>query len=206
MGSRNPLQFCTNNLLLTGYFDVRDKDEQWIRIALKKGDMIVLPEGIYHRFTLDDTNYVKVGCASQNLQTRSASALCSLQAMLLHVFGLVTRSEPEPAAASVQAAVPKQYQCHLIVVQAMRLFVGEPVWTPYNRPQDDMPSRKKYVDNFLSSMDKAKPQVTAENNNKGAKNTKAAKDEEELIVDGSSDLKRKQQPKDTTGSKAQKVV
>lgn len=39
---------------------MRDKDEQWIRIALKKGDMIVLPEGIYHRFTLDETNYVKV--------------------------------------------------------------------------------------------------------------------------------------------------
>lgn len=27
---------------------------------MKKGDMIVLPEGIYHRFTLDDVNYVKV--------------------------------------------------------------------------------------------------------------------------------------------------
>lgn len=43
-----------------GYFDVRDADEKWIRVAMKKGDMIVLPEGIYHRFTLDDTNYVKV--------------------------------------------------------------------------------------------------------------------------------------------------
>jgi len=82
----------------SGYFDVRDADEKWIRVAMKKGDMIVLPEGIYHRFTLDDTNYVK----------------------------------------------------------AMRLFVGEPVWTPYNRPQDDRPSRKKYVHQFL---DTAAPQA-----------------------------------------------
>ena len=100
----------------------------------------------------------------------------------------------------------KEHDATVSVMQAMRLFVGEPVWTPYNRPQDDMPSRKKYVDNFLSSMDKAKPQVTAENNNKGARNTKAAQDEEELIEDSSSDLKRKQQPEDTTGSKVQKVV
>ncbi|KAL3162382.1 1,2-dihydroxy-3-keto-5-methylthiopentene dioxygenase [Trebouxia sp. C0010 RCD-2024] len=107
----------------SGYFDVRDKDEKWIRIALKKGDMIVLPEGIYHRFTLDDTNYVK----------------------------------------------------------AMRLFVGEPVWTPYNRPQDNMPSRKKYVDNFLSSLDTAEVQVKADSSHQGIKNTQAAKAEEELI-------------------------
>nr|XP_058155206.1 acireductone dioxygenase-like [Dasypus novemcinctus] len=71
----------------SGYFDVRDKENKWIQIFMEKGDMITLPAGIYHRFTLDEKNYVK----------------------------------------------------------AMRLFVGEPVWTAYNRPSDHFEARRQYV-------------------------------------------------------------
>lgn len=41
---------------------MRDFEDKWIRIATVKGTLIVLPEGIYHRFTLDHNDYIKVGC------------------------------------------------------------------------------------------------------------------------------------------------
>ena len=38
----------------SGFFDIRDDKDKWIRLAVCKGDLITLPAGAYHRFTNDD--------------------------------------------------------------------------------------------------------------------------------------------------------
>ncbi|KAK1387861.1 Acireductone dioxygenase [Heracleum sosnowskyi] len=100
---RNPMEFVSLEKLsglsnsspslsfLGGYYDVRDINDRWIRVMVKKGGMIILPAGMYHRFTLDANNHVKV----------------------------------------------------------MRLFVGDPIWTPYSRPHDHLPARKEYLESFV---------------------------------------------------------
>jgi len=75
----------------SGFFDVRDKKDRWVRIHIKKGDLMTLPEGIYHRFTVDEKD----------------------------------------------------------IIHAMRLFIGQPVWTPFNRPCEEHESRKKFVKEFI---------------------------------------------------------
>jgi len=44
----------------SGYFDVRNQKEEWVRIHVTKGDLIILPEGIYHRYCQDISNFINV--------------------------------------------------------------------------------------------------------------------------------------------------
>jgi 1,2-dihydroxy-3-keto-5-methylthiopentene dioxygenase len=42
-----------------GIFDVRDEADQWIRIEVTPGDMIVIPARAYHRFYLTDARQIR---------------------------------------------------------------------------------------------------------------------------------------------------
>lgn len=42
-----------------GFFDVRSGDDKWIRTKLEANDLLIMPAGIYHRFTLSNKNFVK---------------------------------------------------------------------------------------------------------------------------------------------------
>ncbi|KAF7826032.1 1,2-dihydroxy-3-keto-5-methylthiopentene dioxygenase 1 [Senna tora] len=124
----------------SGYFDVRDKDDRWIRIWIKAGDLIILPARIYHRFTLDTSNYVKdeeihyclEGSGYFDVRDKDdrwiriwikAGDLIILPARIYHRFTLDTNN----------------------YVKLMRLFMGELVWTPYNRSHEEHPARKEYI-------------------------------------------------------------
>lgn len=42
-----------------GIFDVRDKRDQWVRIEVDAGDLIIIPANKHHRFYLKDTKRIR---------------------------------------------------------------------------------------------------------------------------------------------------
>lgn len=104
-----------------GFFDVRSSGDEWVRIRLGRGDLIVLPAGIYHRFTTDEGNV-------------------SLPTYIVYlVYRVVCWFKGKGVLMFIQ------------FVKAMRLFQDEPKWTPLNRgPEvDGNPHRKTYLDTVL---------------------------------------------------------
>jgi len=43
----------------SGYFDIRDVNDEWVRMAANAGDLIVFPAGIEHRFSVDQGLYIQ---------------------------------------------------------------------------------------------------------------------------------------------------
>ena len=129
----------------SGYFDVRNKGDQWIRIALEKGDMIVLPAGIYHR------------CVARASRVLHPNADADADA---------------DAGSPSHRGAPRFTLDNSNFIKAMRLFVGEPVWTPHNRPQDSHPVRVKYVTTTLGG-------EAAENLERDAKKARSSNVDEE---------------------------
>ena len=41
-----------------GVFDIRDRDDAWVRIEVEKGDLIIVPANMYHRFTLMEEKFI----------------------------------------------------------------------------------------------------------------------------------------------------
>lgn len=56
---RGEAPWTASRVHLPRIFMAEHSTEAWIRIHMMTGDLLILPAGIYHRFTLDENNAVK---------------------------------------------------------------------------------------------------------------------------------------------------
>jgi 1,2-dihydroxy-3-keto-5-methylthiopentene dioxygenase len=42
-----------------GVFDIRSTDDQWMRVTVEKGDLLVVPKNRHHRFLLTDSRSIR---------------------------------------------------------------------------------------------------------------------------------------------------
>lgn len=42
-----------------GVFDIRARDDRWMRLVVVTGDLIVVPRGMHHRFTLTEARMIR---------------------------------------------------------------------------------------------------------------------------------------------------
>jgi 1,2-dihydroxy-3-keto-5-methylthiopentene dioxygenase len=42
-----------------GIFDLRSRDDRWIRVVVDAGDLIVVPANLHHRFFLTETKHIR---------------------------------------------------------------------------------------------------------------------------------------------------
>ena len=50
----------------SGIFDLRDKDDRWMRVHVVPGDLVIVPANKYHRFTLEDNRAITCKRLFQN--------------------------------------------------------------------------------------------------------------------------------------------
>jgi len=42
-----------------GIFDIRSRDDQWMRVVVERGDLIVVPANRHHRFLLTESKHIR---------------------------------------------------------------------------------------------------------------------------------------------------
>uniref|UniRef100_A0A914V4M5 Uncharacterized protein n=1 Tax=Plectus sambesii TaxID=2011161 RepID=A0A914V4M5_9BILA len=50
------------NLVVAGsaYYDIEESEDEWIRVNVERGDLIVIPAGVTHRFTTTPKNAIQM--------------------------------------------------------------------------------------------------------------------------------------------------